>query len=69
MLSLRGHRQKPIGALNSARIEEDAKKRWGGWGGGKGSWLVARDMEERGGRVEGSRRSGEEGGEMGEGVG
>ena len=34
-LSLRGRRQIPIGALNSTRIEEDAKKGWGG--GGRGS--------------------------------
>jgi hypothetical protein len=54
MLSLCGHRQKPIGALNSARIGEDAKKRWGEWGGGRGSWVVARGLRERGGGVEGS---------------
>jgi hypothetical protein len=42
MLSLRGRRQKLIAALNSARIGEDAKKRWGGWGEGRGGWLVAR---------------------------
>jgi hypothetical protein len=28
-MSLHGRRQKPIGALNSARIGEDAKKGWG----------------------------------------
>jgi hypothetical protein len=69
MLSLHGRRQKLIGALNSARIGEDAKKRWGGWGGGRGGWVVARGLRERGGGVEGSRRGEEHGGKMGEGVG
>ena len=46
MSSLHGRRQKPIGALNSAQIGEDAKKGWGGWGGGRWSWVVARGLEE-----------------------
>ena len=53
--SLGGRRQKPIGALNSARIGEDAKKRWGGGGDGRGSWVVARGLRERGSGVEGVR--------------
>ena len=40
-----------------------------GGGGGRGSWVVARGLRERGGGVEGSRRGEEQGRKMGEGVG